>query len=51
MTSGFLFREINNKKLFNFIVYLSLFNTEETKTLIIASYYMKRRITKLLGLG
>ena len=29
---------------------LSLFNTEETKILIIAIYYMKRRITQPMGL-
>ena len=41
MTSVF-FREIifqiNNKKLFNFIVYLPLFNTKETITLINVIY-------------
>ena len=44
--------EINNKKVIQ-LYSLSLFNTEETKTLIIiiAIYFMKMRITQPLGLG
>ena len=38
------------KKVIQFYI-LSLFNTEDTKTLNIAIYYMKRRIIQLLGLG
>ena len=49
MTSVFL-EKSKTKKVIQLYI-LSLFNTEESKTLIIVIYYMKRRITQPLGLG